>query len=152
MATRYGLVGKLLNKGEIAGYFIVDSSGKQMLITKEKFFKLTSQGLVQNWEVINDSDGEKHLYSRDLSLTEIPTMIKDESYAIEIKTRIIKDEAEIGFLCIDNSGDKRNLTTNKLWDLARLGRIKNVTAYKSDDSRVLISKDNFLRGIQEITL
>ena len=146
--AKYGLEFKLMNKGEIAGFFVVDSDGKQLLLSKEKTLKLAESGMLTNWEVVIDEDGEKHLYSPDISLSSIPNSIKEINTTIEIVGKIFKNGEDAGYLCIDSNGNRRSYTHDKVWQLAKMGRVNGIKAEKSNNCRVLLSEDTNLRNIK----
>lgn len=150
--AKYGLVGKMFSSGELIGYFLVDELGKKMLISKDKTIRLASNGSIINWSTITDEDGEKHLVGENITLSNVPTMIKDDIEQLELKTRVIKDGETFGFIGIDNLGNKRKYTVNKIWELAKLGKVKGIRAYIHNSDRALLSENQALRNLDSIEM
>lgn len=152
IVASFGLVGKLFSKGDITGFFIIDETGHQMLISKDKTIQLVETGSVANWRVVTDEDGEKHLIGDEITLSDLPTMVKDNINQLTLITRITKEGKTVGFSCVDTDGTKRNYTVEKLWELAKAGKVKGVQFYKSNDSRVLLSDHQELRNLQTVNM
>ena len=146
--NEFGLIGKLTNKGKILGFFVVDSNGKQMLITKENIYKLAAEGHVANWEVVTDEDGEKHLYSEDISLVNLPNMLKESPKIVKI-ANVIETPDGVEYICIDDSGIEHKYKTEVMWSYAKQGIINGVTAKKFKGKRVLDSDGKILRQLRE---
>jgi hypothetical protein len=146
LEPRYGLTAKMMQSGKVVGYFVVDSNGKQMSLSAKKTFELVGAGLVANWEVVTDEDGEKHLYSDSTSLQELPNRVKDSTTIQSIDSVITSNNGK-ELLCTDENGRKVRYTEEKLWRSSRLGLVNGVVPKKFKGKRVLESKDNRLRDL-----
>lgn len=150
--SSFGLIGKVFTNGDIVGFFIVDENDRQSLISKEKTLQLAESGYIANWTVVKDADGERHLYSDDVDISNIPTMTKDSIEKVTVTKRVMKDGQTFGYVCIDETGASKNCTVNKLWELAKAGKVDGVTAYQKDGSRVLYSKDHIFDSLPVINM
>lgn len=148
--ARYGLIGKTVNNGNIIGYFIIDSSGKQMLISKDKTMQLARNQMITNWEAVLDDDNEYHLYNERLSIKDLPNMVKEDYDNLKPVAKLFKDNKVIGYSCIDNNGIKHNYSISKFWEFIKLGLVENVRAYKYGNRRVIISKDKYFEKLPNI--
>lgn len=147
----YSLVGKGILKGKINSYFITDKSGKLSMISVDKAIELTEKGLILNWSVITDENGEKHLFSKEYNINELQTMVKEQE-KVRIINKLVSDNKVIGYSCIDANGIKHNYTKDKVWQLAKQGIIEKVRANKYNGQRVLISEGSFLRKLESIEI
>lgn len=150
--AKFGLVGKSVVKGDITGFFVVDESGKQMLLSKNKIIQLAENGVITNWEVVTDEDNEKHLFSSNISIADLPNMIKEDLVKITPTAKIIKENKFIGYRCKDDKGINHNYKMDKVWQLATLGLIDKTRAFKHDNTRILISDEGYLDKLPVIEI
>lgn len=139
----YKIDSKLFSNGAIVGFFILTDNVKK-LISKENTIQLIKDGCIEDWEIVTDQDGEEHLYSSKYSLQELPTSTNIDVGNITIIKKIIKDTKTIGFECSDEQGEIHNYSLNKIWELAKLGMVTNLKAYKGERSRVLMINKKYL--------
>lgn len=152
MEIKYGLIGKWINAGEIAGFFIIDDNNKKAFISKDKAIQLAENGMLVNWEALTDDNGNKYLVGKDLNLRDIPTMINEEFDSIKIITKVLKNDKLFGYVCIDNNGNKHNFKANKVWEIAKTGKIEGIKTKRSSTNRILESNDMALRKIGTIKI
>jgi hypothetical protein len=142
---RYGITGISFSKGEIQGFFIVDTFGEQKLISKKKVMELAENGEITNWSVVVDEDGEKHLYSENNSIENLPEYLKDQIDNLEIINKFSTPDGKEGYLCKDNDGNKHYYGSVKLWNLVKAGKVKNARAVKYNGARAIVTDNGILR-------
>ena len=134
--AKYGITGKLMNKGNLVGYFVIDSDGKSFLFSMEKILQLAKDNSITNWEAVYDENGEGHIYSHDLSIADIENSIKDIETEIKIVGKIKKEDKLAGYICIDSDNNKHNYSCDKVWNLIELGRVPGARAMQKNGKRL----------------
>lgn len=150
--SRYGITGKLMNKGDLMGFFVIDSSGKSFLFSMDKILQLAKDNNITNWEAVYDEDGDGHIYSHDLSISNIENSIKDTETEIDIVGKIKKEGNLVGYICVDSDGNKHNYSCEKVWNLTKLGRVSKTRAMQSKGRRVILTDGNKLRSLPEYSM
>lgn len=150
--AKYGITGKLMNKGDLMGFFVIDSNGKSFLFSMDKIIQLAKDNNITNWEAVYDEDGEGHIYSHDLSICNIDNNIKDKETEISIVGKIKKDNKLVGYICIDSDNNKHNYSCEKVWNLVELGRVPGAKAMQNKGKRVILTEGNKLRSLPEYSM
>ena len=148
----YGLTAKVMQGGDVVGYVIVSENGKETTMSKEKVYQMAKLGIISGWELVQDESGEMHLYSDTFSLSNLPNHIKNIQGNIEIIGKLIKNGKHAGYVCLDDTGARKGYTLDKVWALAKQGRIKGVTPKRVNGNRVLISDNHIFNGLQSINI
>lgn len=146
------LSGKSVSKGKLIGYFLGDGSGKQILAPVDKVIKLAESGRLQDWQVVTDSDGEKHLYSDRNSIAGLPVYVKNCDEHVKPIRVLQRDGVTEGYGCMTRSGVQLNYTVDTFWQLVKLGMVDGVTAKRCGNTRVLESKDNYLKELPTLVI
>ena len=150
--TQYGLIGKSISNGKINGYFVVDGYNNQKFLSVDTIIQLAEHGVIANWEVVTDDEGNKYLYSQDSTLSDLPNMVKDDLYGLRVINRLIQGKKLVGYQCISMDGIKYNYGIDKVWQLVKLGMIEGLEAKRVGNRRVLESADKQIKSLKSISL
>lgn len=129
------LIGEpLIISGEIQGYRVVDESGVFRNIKLDDIDKLAKKHLI-NAETIKDESGRIHV----LVQGEAATYQDPRVYSVE--QRVVQNGKTRAYRCKDQNGTSRSFTPEKLWELARSGKVQGIEAIVINDKRTLVGKD-----------
>ena len=148
----YGLTAKVMQGGDIVGYVVVSESGKETTMPKDKVCQMAKLGIISGWEVVQDEDGEMHLYSDTYNIINLPNHIKNVNGSIEIIGKLTKNGKHAGYVCLDETGARKGYTVDKVWAMAKQGRVKGVSAKKVTNNRILISSDQIFSKLQTVNI
>ena len=126
---KYLIKRAIITNGEIAGYEILDISGKSTNIRVADMVQLIHRGLADG-TVVKDLDGEDHIIFKEIDEQE-----EEARYIVEY--RMIKNNSLVGYIC--KRDEQKKLSPSKLWELAAKGCVDGVKAVIINNTPTLIS-------------
>ena len=138
--AKFGLEARIMSGGSITGYVLVGENGRSHNTEASKVIQLAEEGKVFNWEVVVDSDGEKHLYSSTSSISELPMSGKELEGSLEVIRCKAGDSNETIVECKDSNGTVKEYSISKVWSLAEMGVFKDLKCATLEGKRALVSE------------